>query len=356
MKFPLILRTLAAVFLASSLYAQTPAEQIRHEVSRLQKQATAAPDSDTKTSLLKTVKRAEMANSRNQDFLALEELATAHLLAQVLKDEQLQLDKATGMPKFEAEFKRAQPELAAADRRARARTWRDVPAAIRAIAEISQAKTLVLMEATRPYAMADGPQSGMLYIGQARATVQTSDFAASLHAASRRVPKLRSVLPELHALQTRVNATFNPPRSIERHSDYIRLNSTLKMAFELDAARLYAGAIYRYLEATRQFELMDAPAPNDARKAAFARTVAAFTQRIRDANRDDSLALLFLQKAQAFAAGREGDSPSPDDWKNAFVIVEKVLPAYFTAQTSTPAMLAAKGKTITVTLVRWPYT
>jgi hypothetical protein len=352
MKFPTILRGLSLLLLAAVLHAQTASEQIRAEISRLEQQASAAPDSDTKTSLLKTLKRAQVASSRKQDYLALEELATAHIMAQVLKDDQLQLDPTTGKERFEAEFKRAQSEFIAADQRARARTWRNAPEAVRAIAEISQAKTLVLMEATRPYAAADGPQSGMLYIGQARATVQTSDFAASLKAVSHTAARLRSILPELHALQTRVNAAFKPPRSIERHSEFIRLNSSLKMAYELDAARLYAGAMYRYLEALRMLELMEWSAVPD--EGTF--FVAKVRDQLRRSKRDDSIAELFLQKAEALRLGRDGMPPSADDLKNSVVILEKVLPAYFAVQNSAPAKIAPQGKTITVTLVRWPYT
>jgi hypothetical protein len=357
MKFPILARALSLLLLATALHAQTPSDQIRSEVTRLRQQAAPTPDSDTKASLLKTLQRTEVATTRKQDYLALEELATAHIMAQALKDDQLKLDPANGMGQFEAEFKRAQSEFAAADKRARARTWRNVPEAVRAIAEISQAKTLVLLEATRPYAMATGPLSGMLYIGQARATVQTSDFAASLKVVSQKAPRLRSILPELQTLQGRVNAAFKPPRSIERHSEFIRLNSSLKMAFELDAARLYAGAMYRYLEAVRLLEMMDAPevkTPPDIANAGAG--IALDQNKSRSSQRDDSIAELFLQKAKAFELGRDGTPPSADDLKNAAVIRTKVLPAYFAAQNSTPAKLTVQAKTITVTLVRWPYT
>ncbi|HUR37549.1 MAG TPA: hypothetical protein VM009_07010 [Terriglobales bacterium] len=354
MKFPLISRLLVLLCLATSLQAQQMSMQIRAEVTRLQQEAQAKPDSDSKTGLLRTLKRAELASTAHRDYLALEELATAHIMAQVLRDEELKLDPATGMKQFESEYQRVMPEMLDADKRARSRTWNNVPEAIRAIAEISQSKTLVLMEATRPYAMATGAESGIVYIGQARATVRTSDFAASLKVSTPAKPKLRSILPELQSLQTRVNAAFKPPKSIARHSDFIRLNASLKMAFELDAARLYAGAMYRYLEALRLVEMMDASFKQE--------DVTLFAEKsrnkLRSSKRDNSLAELFLQKADAFQQGRDGSPPSADDLMNAIVIHQKVLPAYFAVQESEPARIATheKPKTITVTLVRWPYT
>ena len=48
--------------------------------------------------------------------------------------------------------------------------------------------------------------------------------------------------------------------------------------------------------------------------------------------------------------------PSADDWKSAEVIMDQVLPAYFAADHPLAAPERTAGKTVEVTLVRWPYT
>jgi hypothetical protein len=77
------------------------------------------------------------------------------------------------------------------------------------------------------------------------------------------------MLPELVALQQKTNAAFQPPRSVEFHSRFIALNSTLKLAQELDARKFYAGSLYQYLEAVRHYAMLDAPQVDPARQKAL---------------------------------------------------------------------------------------
>ncbi len=352
----LVLGLFLICWVAVPLPAQQVVSKLRDEISRLQKEALASPDSNTKAGLLKAIKRAEVAIAAGRDYLALEELATVHTMAQSLRDEQIKVSRETGMQLFEEAFKRAQPELVAADQRAKGRNWNRVPLAIRAIGEVSQSKIPVLLQAIRPYAAAAGPADGIFYIGEAKASVQTVDFAAALAESSPTSPNLHSILPDLQEFQTRINAAFKPPLSIQRHPAFIRLNSSLKMAFDLDAGGLYAGTMYQYLEAVRLFGIIETSQIPEKFSDAYGKKISQMHKRISSSNTDDTIALLFLQKAEAFASGREGNPPTADEIRNATVILEKVLPAYFAAQTATRQPVATKGKTITVTLVRWPYT
>ncbi len=62
----------------------------------------------------------------------------------------------------------------------------------------------------------------------------------------RRTPALRSVRPEIEALESDLLTLYRPPVSIDRHQEFIVANSTLKEARELDAAGLRYGALLRW--------------------------------------------------------------------------------------------------------------
>src|SRR5262249_37415890 len=143
----------------------------------------------------------------------------------------------------------------------RRKAWDDTTAATRAIGESAQGKIETLVEASRAYAAVTSPGEGVFYLGQAQAAAELAALAHELRSVrgSPRPPPLRSVLPELDTLQAKVNRAFRPPRSIERHPDFIRLNAALKLARELDAATLYGGALYQYLDAVQQLAALDPP-------------------------------------------------------------------------------------------------
>jgi hypothetical protein len=164
------------------------------------------------------------------------------------------------------------------------------------------------------------------------------------------------LLPELHALQEKTNAAFQPPRSIDLHTRFIALNSSLKLAGELDASKLYAGALYEYLEAVRHYGMFEAVAPDAAKQSELKKAVSDAETRFSASSNDESLAQLFLQRAESQTAHEDGSAPSADEWRSAQVILERVLPAYLAAQKPASPLQQASGKTVDITLVRWPYT
>src|SRR5262249_29484610 len=127
---------------------------------------------------------------------------------------------------------------------------------------------------------------------------------------------LRSFLPEIQVLQDKTNAEFKPPRSIELHSRFIALNATMKAARELDAAKLYAGALYQYLEATRNFGMLDVVPPEGAKLDELRQSVAAMRQKIAASKDDHSILQIFVERAEA--------AQSKDELRSALVIVDHV--------------------------------
>jgi hypothetical protein len=305
---------------------------------------------------LKSVKEAADAGRLYLSLLQLE--GVAQTLEGGWTEEEKKAETAkNGFPGFETEWKRVSLEVEALNQKARGRNWAEAPAAIRALSETAQAKAVPLLESGRGFATAQGPEEGLAYLGQAQGEAQFAEFCASLNLARKGTPNaLRSLLPDLQNLQNKTNSAFQPPRSIEFQSTFIALNSALKLGEELDAERLYAGSLFQYLVAVWQYGLLDAVVPDPARQAELNRAMAEMQKRLDTSGYDDSIAQIVLERAEADIRHADGSAPSQDDWKSAGVIVDRVLPAYYAAKQPPVALPRAPGKTIDLTLVRWPYT
>jgi hypothetical protein len=234
--------------------------------------------------------------------------------------------------------------LAEAERKSLAAAPSDLPAAVEALAQAAEEQTMVLADASRAYEHVTRPQAGFYYLGEARGDADWAAFCRSLELRleSGRAP-LRSIAPELAALQERASAVFQPPLSIDRHPQFIRFNATLKLAGELDAKGRRAGALYEYLDAVQQLAAI-APA-----KKAPAESIESASRRLAASPRDESLGLLFVERAQ-------NASGAPAGQGTVAAILGEVLPAYEEALAPPPPAAAPPASAIAVTLVRWPYT
>jgi hypothetical protein len=265
--------------------------------------------------------------------------------------------KKGGLPAFEAEWGKVSLHLTALDKEAHARQWRHTPLAIRALSERAQGKSIPLLEGGRGFATANGPKEGLFYVGQAEGSAAFAEFCTTLNLGSK--PSgfaLRSLLPELQRLQEKTNAAFQPPKSIDQHSRFIALNSEIKLAQELDATKFYAGALYSYLEAVRHFGMLDAPPLDGSQQNALKNDLTSLRKRLSASSHDDSVADLFLERAESYTTHPDGSATKADKWRAARVILDQVLPAYYAAQKPATPLQRASGKTVDITLVRWPYT
>ena len=340
-----------------------PKLQIKAEIDRLQHSLKAKPVSDPDFSSVNSMvddalKGAVEALDSGKPYLSLEKLLQAEDLLQGARilEEKSEAVKS-GFPAFEAEWEKTSKNLAALDQEARQRNWARAPVALEALSESAQGRSIPLLEGSRGFATSTKPRDGLFYMGQAQGVAAFAKFAStvSLTKSPASFP-LRSYLPELQKLQEKTNAAFKPPRSIELHSRFIALNSTLKLAEELDAQKSYAGALYQYLEAARHFGMLDAAPLDTAQQSALTAGIASARKRLAASRQDDSLALLFVERAESQIAHSDGSAPAADEWRSARVILDQVLPAYFAARKPASKILQVSGKTVDITLVRWPYT
>jgi hypothetical protein len=357
----LALFTILALTLAAA--AQDEAAGIRAEIARLQqvlkdKPVTNPDFAQVGTMVGTALEIAARAADAGHLYLSLENLAQAEDLlggARVIVDS-AGLAKS-GPAEFDSAWGAESVRLAARDREARERKWENVPAGVRALAEAAQGKSIPLLDGARGFATAKGPAEGLFYMGQAEGEAEFARFCATLALTSgKRAFPLRSFLPELLALQARANAAFQPPKSIDLHPRFIALNSAIKLAEELDSTKFYAGALYQYLEAVRHFGMLDQPPLDAAGQVRLKKNLAAARKKLAASPDDESIAQLFLERAESQRVHADGSAPSADEWRSARVILDQVLPAHTAARKPASPQQKASGKSVEITLIRWPYT
>jgi hypothetical protein len=369
---PVVLLTLAAFTMpAAASWQRDAAVKIEAEVDLLRKSLAAKPDSDpqwkeAKAAIGRTLDQAADELRGGRLYVSLERISGALVSFRGLERAGGKTDDELlnqGLPGIETEIKKARVELARSIQESRPDSSANVSLVIRALTEKAQGEAADLIEGGRGFALLTGSaadrvnnfSSALYYVGNSEGQSEAIAFYRSLNLPRTGAPSpflLRSVSPELGCLQDQTTAAFKPPRSVEQHSDFIRLNATLKQAGELDAAHLYAGALYQYLDAVQQFEKLGSPAPDVQRQSKLKADVQEMHARLRASKQDSSLAQLFLERAES----RLAKSPSEDDWKAVQAIVEHVLPAYFAMSKPAPVRDQPALARVTVTLVRWPYT
>jgi hypothetical protein len=358
--------TFAAVFVlisASMMSAQDASSRIKTEIERLQHSLQEKPLNNPDfpelgTSIGNALKDSSTALAAGHLYLALERLGQAENLLQGAR----YMDENSGaikdsLPAFEEEWGKASLKLASIDKAARQRDWSHASAGIRAISEAAQGRTLPLVEGGRGFATATKPKDGLFYVGQAQGEAAFAALVAKLDSPCKAAPvPLRSLLPELLALQEKTNAAFQPPRSIDMHPRFIALNSTIKAARELDASQSYAGGLYQYLDAVRHYGMLDPAVPDAAKQAELRGKLAEELKKVEASKRDDTILQILLERGLGWLNKPDGAATADDEWRAVKVIVEQVAPAYYAALKPAASPQLRAGKTATLTLVRWPYT
>jgi len=229
------------------------------------------------------------------------------------------------------------------------------PAAVRAVGEASIPQIRAYYEAALEYGRATSPETGLYYVGLAQAQKDFVDFCRKISTSGGgSVPPLRSLEPELDALETELLALYRPPASIDRHSDFIGASATLKEARELDAAGLRHGALLRLLLAAQRAAALKPPDPAtpDAVRAALDD----LERRVAAPGVDHSIARIFVEAARSDLDGTTEPAPGTARGAAAAAIVRDVLPRYFAALAPAGPRAPRAAPEVTVTLVRWPYT
>lgn len=301
------------------------------------------------------LERASQAMASGRRYLALQRLAPARVNLQASRwsDQRPARERENGEA-FEAEWKRMGGVLRADLEPPRASALDGVtPAAVRAVGEAALPQVRAYYEAALEYGRATMPSSGLYYVGLAQAQKDLAAFCRTLTARSTAPPPaVRSIAPELDALETELLALYRPPASIDRHPDFISASATLKEARELDQAGLRYGALLRLMQASQRVAALK---PAGAGTVDVPAALAELDSRVRSKTADHSIAQIFVEAAQADLDGTAAPAPGQARGDAAAAIVRDVLPRYFAALE--PAAPSPRtDPLVTVTLVRWPYT
>lgn len=297
------------------------------------------------------LERVERARLGKRDLLALlrftsvRENLSASAYLQGLPAEARQ---ATG---FEAEWKRMGGVLQSALAKPSPNALDGVePSALRALAEAALPRARVYYDASVEYGRNTMPDSGLFYVGAARAQVEFTALARSLSVRSGlSAPTVRAIDGELLALEAEMLAVYRPPLSIDKHPEFIGASAALKEAKELNAAGLRYGALLRYLQAAVRFAPLR-PSAADPDPAVVSEKLRALRPRLEAKGVDHSIGRMMLEGGEA-----ELETP-PAGLRNAAAIADDVLPRYFAALETARPLPPAVAARARVTLVRWPYT
>jgi hypothetical protein len=310
---------------------------------------------DLKQGLEPAMARVEAALTDGRRLLALERLASTRMnLAGFAYVNALPAEARGDAAKFDAEWARVgallKAELSGPSRSALERVQ---PAAVRAEGEAALPQTRNYYDTSLEYGRATTPWSGFFYLGVAQAQRDFVSFCRTLSVPTDlQAPPIRGIAAELDLLEADLLEAYRPPASIDRHAEFIGASAALKEARELDALGLRYGALLRYLQAAmRIFPLRaDAPAPD---LAGLPARLDSFASRLEKGGVDHSIGRIYLETAQAHIAvgGPPGANPA-----FAEAIAADVLPRYFAALAPAKAQLKKPKPSVTVTLVRWPYT
>jgi hypothetical protein len=298
------------------------------------------------------IARAEEALRDGRRFLALQRYAavSTNLQAAMYANKHT-ADDRKNQDRFESEWKRLGGSLRSDLQSPSPRALEDIqPAAVRAFAETALPQVRGYYDASLDYSRATMPGAGIFYLGAAQAQRDYVDFSRKLsQKTTRRQPPLRSIDADLDSLERDLLALYRPPLSIDKHPEFIGASSMLKEARELNAAGLRYGALIRYLEAARRAGQLRGTPP--LQRDELTKRLRDFEAKISAGNIDQTIGQVFVESAQSDVA-----SPPQTPPVVATSIVTWVLPRYFAALEPAAPAKAKPAPTVSVTLVRWPYT
>ncbi len=229
------------------------------------------------------------------------------------------------------------------------------PAIVRAFSQSARLRGPVMIGAAKSYADVTSAESGFYYLGEGSANLAWSRAVRTFGLPVTGTPlQTRSLQTELAVLQAKVNALFKPPLAQDKHPVFIRLNSTLKFAEELNDAGLYFGALQQYLDATQTFTSLRDSGEKIPDVEALRSAATQAADRLARSPQDASIALFFVQRAQSLLSL---DQPAEAYVRAAAAILNGVLPAYEATLKPAPVLASTASQHIVdITLVRWPYT
>lgn len=325
-----ILKTLCLLILLSNLcHAQSAKEQIAVEINRLEKLLSSLSLSDDeKNSYAKSLSEANAALDAGYVYLSLYKLQPYWIELKTREYLKTKTNIKT-LEAFEEEWKQIGLELNKKEKVLKAVSNAKIPAVVLALSEASQNQVRPYHQSGRLYGINTTVENGLYYLGRSPASLDFAIFCRGLKFTDiKRQPKLRSLDRELSFLETEVPKAFSKAES-DQNTQFIRTNVTLKIASELNRDAMYAGALYKYLDATFYFGLINADVSQIKDLSQLKTESERFRQMLAAGDIDHSIGQLYREMAQRGLSEISTEKPTEEELKRSLVILEKVIPSYF---------------------------
>lgn len=316
------------LLLAPAIRAQTATEQIAAESLRLRQLLPTLKLADNETAsyvtLLNLIDTATQTGNLYQGLYYLQR-AEVELLTSAYAKSKTEIEKQS-MAAFESEWLRVGQELATKKKQLQTKTG--LPAAVQGLSEASLTQVEPYYQSGRLYGRNTTIGAGLYYVGRAPANLDFALFCRQLKFGKQKAASgLGPIDKELAALETAAIKGFQDPVNESKQSNFIQINSMLKMARELNDEKRYAGALLKYLDALLEFGLVNAAVPDSTRWTALKGKADELHLQLDRSSGDQSIGLLYVELAQT--------AKSDAALKRAAIIIEQVLPAYLKFQGET---------------------
>jgi hypothetical protein len=327
--FPLLLNGQAAT---------TPApakQQIEAEIHRLKQVVSALETTDGAQPQIyvyadRALKEAEVALKADRFFLGLSLLQEPYtnLLAEQFRLNHKTTEEA-GIDAFEQEWKKSKADITARNERLTGLRTRSLPAMVAALAEASAHRGRPYYSSSLYYGRQTSTGSGLFYLGRAFSYLDFAVFCRSLNfEVPGSPPALPPLSPVIKSLRKDTRAVYQPPLSQTRHSDFIKVNSTLKVAGELLRKDLPQAAFQEYLRASLYLAMIQEAEPSPEGWVALRAKQKDMALQLDKIPGDQSIADGFMQMAEEALQGEEEKQRSSLEFRTAHAVLESVLPAY----------------------------
>ncbi|MEP7342876.1 MAG: hypothetical protein ABI977_34425 [Acidobacteriota bacterium] len=237
-----------------------------------------------------------------------------------------------GQEAFEREWQHLGKEVAASNTPRPLPTSPQLPTAIKAIAERSQTQIQPYYQSGWLYGLNTTIGNGLYYLGLTKANYDFAAFCQSLRFNNPKTAlRLRSLEPELNKLEAEILQAYKQADVAKQQASYNRINSTLKMASELNKEKRFSGALLQYLQVSLLFWTISEPPVEAQPLDRLKKQVEAMRAQLSSGKADHSIGLLFLEMAQSRIETTESQSDHEarmEAHRSAAIILNRVLPRY----------------------------
>lgn len=313
--------------------AQTATTMIQAETLRLERLLATLKVSDEDKAMRASALAAIRQNLQTGNlYLALYRLQPlwAELSAQSYAASQAGIE-AKGAEAFEQEWQRMKGEIEEKEKRLAAMPAAGSSAAIEALIESSLTQVRPYHQSGRLYGLNTTIANGLFYLGLAPAYLDFALFCRGLKLyESAKTLKHRPLAPELEKLEASILESYKRMDSSESQPQFIRLNSNLKMAVELEREGRTRGALLKYLETLLFLHLVPAQPQVDAKELTrLVEAARALELRLKSGAEDNSIAQIFFESAGSALDDARRGKTDEERLRRARVLLDKVLPRYF---------------------------